>query len=166
MTTFLNASMMPSEMPQMSNAPTMKPPIPQEPPVSLPTSGESQPEMGKEFQLPEYQSTSTRPDVAATPSIQTNGKRCSASDEQEEDSKRSECFKAADEMFQKLLSDPAANYGRALCEQISNKVNYCIPSFNAKCSTPDQIKDYQFGNLFNFLQTELSGLRHCLRERK
>ena len=105
-------------------------------------------------------STSTRPDVAATPSIQTNGKRCSASDEQEEDSKRSECFKAADEMFQKLLSDPAANYGRALCEQISNKVNYCIPSFNAKCSTPDQIKDYQFGNLFNFLQTNFH-LRGC-----
>ena len=80
-----------------------------------------------------------------------NSKNCTLEDEQDDDSKRAECFQAADEMFQKQLTDPQSIYGRSLCEQISNKVNYCIPTFNQKCSTDQQIMDFQIGNVVYFI---------------
>jgi hypothetical protein len=80
-----------------------------------------------------------------------NGKNCTSEEEAEEDKKRMECFMAADALFQNQLSTPQENYAKPLCEQITNKVNYCIPSFNQKCSTDDQIQDFQLGNILSFV---------------
>ena len=74
-----------------------------------------------------------------------NSQLCSKEEEILEDTKRTECFSAADAKFQESLTDPNSNYATSLCEEVSNKVNYCTVTFNQVCSSPEQIVDYQMG---------------------
>ena len=92
---------------------------------------------------PEAAATFLKPEEGQTGS--GSGQLCSKEEELQEDAKRSDCFASADALFQKSVTDPHSNYATSLCEQISNKVNFCTVTFNQVCSSTDQIEDYQIG---------------------